>query len=248
MEKLGRLKERRDARTVKFGRYVPDDLDLYRAPDATTYAAKVHSWPMAYNDRCGCCTLSSLYHGDLLRAANSGQPPKMQEGDVLAAYKHLSGWNGVEGDPSDTGLVMLDVLKFARRQGWIKGFVRVDQHHSGHVRHAAAMMGGLYVGQDLPRTVFGRDVWAVRDPSLKGDSAIGSAGGHATHFCDYSPEWWPLVSWGGLRRATWAYTMTYVEEAWAVLSDNWIDKASKLAPPGFRLEELEADLAALGAA
>jgi hypothetical protein len=55
------------------------------------------------------------------------------------------------------------------------------------------------------------------------------------------------VTWGALKPMSWQFYTTYADEAFAVLSVDWINKRLKKAPPGLNLKALEADLAAVTA-
>jgi len=50
------------------------------------------------------------------------------------------------------------------------------------------------------------------------------------------------VTWGALKQMSWQFYTTYADEAFAVLSSDWLNKRLKKAPPGLDLKALEADL------
>jgi hypothetical protein len=49
------------------------------------------------------------------------------------------------------------------------------------------------------------------------------------------------ITWGQLKKMTWAWFENYCSEAYALVSKDWI-KARGVSPSGFDLETLEADL------
>ena len=53
-----------------------------------------------------------------------------------------------------------------------------------------------------------------------------------------------VVTWGALKRMTWGFWGAYVDEAYALLSSDWIE-TDLLAPSGFNLAALQSDLAFL---
>ncbi len=53
-----------------------------------------------------------------------------------------------------------------------------------------------------------------------------------------------LVTWGSIKICTWRWWSAYVDEAFAVLSPEWVEDALA-APNGFDLEQLRSDLGAI---
>jgi hypothetical protein len=51
-----------------------------------------------------------------------------------------------------------------------------------------------------------------------------------------------VVTWGALKRVTWRFLDTYCDEAYAVLSKDWINKVTNLASDKFDLATLQSDL------
>jgi hypothetical protein len=51
-----------------------------------------------------------------------------------------------------------------------------------------------------------------------------------------------VVTWGALKRMSWSFLDTYCDEAYAVLSQDWISNVTKLAPSDFDLATLQTDL------
>ena len=52
------------------------------------------------------------------------------------------------------------------------------------------------------------------------------------------------MTWGALQIMTWSFWETYTEEAYAILSNDYLSK-KKQTPQGFNLQQLQADLADL---
>jgi len=53
-----------------------------------------------------------------------------------------------------------------------------------------------------------------------------------------------VVTWGALKQMTWGFWQAYCDEAYALLSPDWL-KANDVAASGFDLAQLNADLNAL---
>jgi hypothetical protein len=245
--KLGRLAERHDVRTLRLAKYMP--AEVTQAPDVVAWSRPVTAYPMAFNDREGCCAVASLYHSHLTACANTGRKPRIAVMEVDRVYRLLSGFNG--RPETDTGLVMLDVLRWAKRAGWIEGYARVNERNTWHIRHACHMFGGLYTGAWLPRSIERQaDHWTVENPKpdgveLSGDSKPGSLGGHAMHVPDVDGEWLGGPSWERNIRRSWGWNHRYTDEIWCVFWRDWLDVATQRSPPGFDFAQLLADLQAV---
>jgi hypothetical protein len=61
----------------------------------------------------------------------------------------------------------------------------------------------------------------------------------------YGPRRLVCVTWGQLKPMTWRFFRTYCDEAYAVLSADWL-RTDHTAPSGFNLDELKKDLSSLG--
>ena len=70
----------------------------------------------------------------------------------------------------------------------------------------------------------------------------GSWGGHAVYVVGYDSETLTCITWGQLKKMTWAWFAQYCSEAYGLVSKDWL-KASGISPSGFDLATLEADLA-----
>jgi hypothetical protein len=130
------------------------------------------------------------------------------------------------------------------------------------------LFGGAYIGVELPIRAQNQDVWDV--PTHPGsDDEPGSWGGHAIYLVGYDRKMAiddcrlsiekqstigngqssvdnrqstiTCITWGRPKKMTWAWFQKYCSEAYALVSKAWL-KASGVAPCGFDLATLEADL------
>ncbi|HWZ75935.1 MAG TPA: hypothetical protein VNX87_05325, partial [Candidatus Sulfotelmatobacter sp.] len=69
----------------------------------------------------------------------------------------------------------------------------------------------------------------------------GSWGGHAIPVVAYDSRGVTCVTWGALQSMTWSFWEAYCEEAYAILSNDYLTK-KKQTPQGFNLQQLQADL------
>lgn len=239
--KLGRLPKRDDPKTLMLANYL-DVAALPPIPPVFDITAPVHSWPMYGNNRISDCTIAAAGHMIEAWTHAAGKFRVPSEVTIEHAY-----W--ATGDGTDDGRNELDVLNYWRHHGIgidkISEYVFVDPRNHQHMQAAMYLFGGVYTGIDLPATAQTQSRWAVVGDGKHGSSAPGSWGGHAVPFLGYDPHGVRLVTWGYTMWADWAFNDDYTEEAYAILSPDWLNAAGKTLQ-GFDLAALKADLAAIG--
>lgn len=238
--KLGKRPAKHDPRTLRLAAYLPAELPPI--PQEHAWSPAVDSWPMFRNDTVGDCTCAGAAHQIRTWTGNENPPSAaLTDADVIAMYAAVTGYN--EADPStDQGAYLLDVLKYWRSTGIashkIAAFAQVPLKED-LVRAAIYLFGGLYVGLLLPISAQEQAVWDVE--TTAGDGQPGSWGGHCVVVIDYDADGLTCVTWGELRRMTWAFFATYCDEAYAIVSPDWIQ--DEQSPSGLDLAALQADLA-----
>ncbi|MDX6450130.1 MAG: hypothetical protein QOH16_179 [Gaiellaceae bacterium] len=238
---LGKLPVRTDVRTLSLARYV-DSSQLPAPPDAFDDTTAVDSWPMYANDRIGDCTTAAAAHMiEAWTAAGRGHAIALSESSVLDAFAHVKRTDPVTGEE---GAVELDVLRYWRKTGIgghrIGAYSRVAVWDQKLVQTSAWLFGGLYIGLQMPLSAHGQTVWDWTG-SLTGPACPGSWGGHAVDVVRYDRNGLTVVTWGRLQELTWSFWARYCDEAYCILSDDFLTKGN--APNGFDLAALEADLA-----
>jgi hypothetical protein len=217
---------------------------------------------MFLNDQLGDCTIAAAGHmiGEWSADANKAYMPT--DPQILAAYEDVGGYK--PGDPStDNGCVMLDVLNYWRKTGIaghkIQAYVSIEPKSSAEISDAIYLFGNVYLGIQLPLSAQGAADWRVPangdQPGTPGEA--GSWGGHCVPIVGYSqsqgfmqpqpgPGGLTVVTWGGKLNMSWMFLETYADEAYAVLSPDWIESNGR-AYNGFDLAQLETDLKAITA-
>ena len=243
-QKLGKLPVRTDVRTLALARYL-DRAVLPTPPAAFDETTNVPDWPMYANDRVGDCTIAAAAHMVEAWTGTHGDPVEIAEPDVLDAFDKVKITDPFTGE---AGAVVLDVLKLWREPGIgghrIGAFARLAAHDHDLVRTAAWLFGGLYLGVQLPETAQQQDMWDWTG-QLNGPARPGSWGGHAVDVVRYDESTLTVVTWGALKGLTWSFWDRYVDEAYCILSQDFLD--GDRAPNGFDLEALKADLALITA-
>jgi hypothetical protein len=249
--RLGKAAPRHDPRTLQFASYLQTNV-LPEPPASTDYTAKVTPpWGMMENDRYGDCTCAAAGHLIVEWSANAGTQAAVGDDAVIKAYSDITGFDPKTG-ANDNGAVEVDVLNYWRKTGvgghQIMAYAALEPGNANHVKDAIELFGGCYIGLALPITAQTQDVWAVPPGGPTGDGAPRSWGGHAVPVVAYDARGCTCVTWGDLKQMTWQFWNTYCDEAYAVLSGDFLttDKDGKVhSPHGFDLAALETDLKAV---
>lgn len=198
----------------------------FQFPTSCDYVSKVADWPMYLNDRYGDCTCATAGHIiEAVTTYGQGSTIKISDADVLRAYEAVSGFNPSTG-ANDNGAVVQDVLNYWRKTGIgghkILAFAEVDVKNYDELYAALALFGTLYLGIDFPNTAMDQfdkgQPWDVVEGAR-------SEGGHAINagFYDSKDGLWKVITWGKVQPMTQAFWDKYVEEAWIVISPEWLN-------------------------
>jgi len=250
--KLGKHPPRHDPRTLQFATYAtaalpapPPSLDL-------TTKVKV-PWGMMDNAQVGDCTCAAAGHLMMEWTANAKSKTfTPSDAQIIAAYSAVTGYNPKTG-ANDNGAQEIDVLNYWRQTGIaghkIQAFVALEASNHTHIMDGCWILGGCYIGLALPKTAQSQtqnhQPWSVI--STIGDGAPDSWGGHAVPVVAYDSRSLTVVTWGALQTMTWGFWATYCDEAYAILSPDYLEQKSgkTIAPNGFNLAQLQEDLADL---
>jgi hypothetical protein len=196
---------------------------------------------MLDNDELGCCVIASMMHTAMQLNANAGRPlPVPSNDDVVAAYSAIGGY--VAGDPStDNGASILDALKYWRNSGIAMGghnhkigaFVKINIAEAGELETALWLFGSVVSGFQLPIAAQGASAWSGVPADLSGSWAPGTWGGHCVCQADFTRQQ-PLdvfatVTWGELMLTGRDFINAYCDEAYVVLSDDWLNDEGQCA-------------------
>jgi hypothetical protein len=239
-------------------RYLDPRAKLTRAglpPVALTQdvdrASAVQSWPMYLNDTLGDCTIAAIGHmyGAWTQYA-LGAEALFPDSAIQAVYSRVGGY--VPGDEStDNGCNMQDVL--------------ADQKASGITDQAGKLhqvAGYAAFGNPADEVLLGQvlDVFGTVYVGINCQASI------QTEFADQQPWTWtpgeavegghaiclqrrlgsgdaPLeyVTWGALQPATAGFQANAAEEAWAVVTQDWL-QVNGTSVEGLDLAQLLADM------
>jgi hypothetical protein len=245
--KLGKGAARHDPRALLMASYVAPSLPP--PPPSADLTTKVSAWGMMENDQIGDCTCAAAGHLLMEWTANAGK--KMvtpSDKQIVAAYSAITGYNPTTG-ANDNGAVEVDVLNYWRQTGIaghkIGAFVSLEPSNHNHIMDAVYIFQGCYIGIQLPVSaqaqVQNHQPWSVPPGGPTGDGKPGSWGGHAVPAVAYDARGVTVVTWGALQMMTWSFWEAYCDEAYAILSKDYLT-GKKTTPQGFSVAQLNADL------
>ena len=248
--RLGKKPARYDSRTLHMAKYLTKAA-LPATPVEVAWVSKVKSWPMYLNDVLGDCVPAAAGHmieqWEIYSASGRPRPLNSQ---ILQAYEAIGGY--IPSAPAtDNGCDMLTALKYWKNTGIaghkIEAFVSINIRNFNDVRTAIWLFGNVYLGVQLPIAVQGAKSWLVPNGGVNtAQGAPGSWGGHCVPIMAASPSNLTCVTWGRTLNMSHEFLLNYADEAYAVLSADWINQKG-LAPVDFNLDQLRKDLAALAA-
>ena len=242
--KLGRLAAKRSLKTPALGNYLQiSKLPVPPIKNAWEYAVTA-PWQMMKNDQLGDCTCAAAGHMIMNWSANTSTVVTPTDDEIIQAYTAVSGYDPSNGN-NDNGAVELDVLNYWKSTGIaghkILGFATVDIQNIDQVKAAMYLFGGVYTGFNVPQFIMndtGNHNWTQQSQ----DTDI--IGGHAVPLFGYGRGGATLVSWGELYTLSWQFWQTYFDEAYAIVTSDWI-KSTGLSPVGIDVNGLLTDLQAI---
>jgi len=247
--KLGKKPARHDPRTLQLAKYIPATA-VPPPPSSEDFSRAVRNWGMMGNNTIGDCTCACAGHMIEEWTTYANQKTTVPSDDsIVKAYEAVSGYN--PSDPgSDRGAVILDVLNYWKKTGIsghkIMAFAGLEPNNHLEIQESVMLFGNCFIGVQLPLSAQNQEVWAVPPGGATGQGARGSWGGHAIPIVQYDPFGLTVVTWGELKRMSWGFLETYCDEGYAVLSEDFINKHTKLTPAQFDLKTLQADLGQIG--
>lgn len=241
-------------KAAKFKRGVPAfsaltaPMELPKPPDEVMYSMALHHLGMMGNDVLGDCTCAGIGHA-IQTWTSLTRPDEvvLSDQEIIRLYSAACGYR--PGDPnSDQGGVASDVLQYWYNNPVaghaLSGFASIRPGNRTDVRDAIWLFGVCYVGVQLPVVAQSSPWDIIPGTPLVGDLAPGSWGGHLIPVIDYNVDTLTCITWGKLKKLSWAWWDAYCDEAYALLSRDWIEESGH-APPGFDWTALESHMKAL---
>lgn len=241
--KLGKLPAEYDPRTARMADYSKLTVT---GPDHAHWGHGL-SYDMDGNDGAGDCVIAEYQHQDVIWCARSGEPGRTTPAMCIPTYSALTGY--VPGKPkTDQGTSMLAANKYWKNTGMggvkIDAFMSVDPMNLGEVKTAVYQFGGLSTGLAMPLSAQAQTFNGAWEVTGSTDNAPGSWGGHCVVICGFDDAYLYCVTWGRIQAMAWDFFTTYCDEAYVMLSADWMRK-SGVSPSGFAWAKLQTYLSTL---
>lgn len=239
--KFGKKPAKRSRKTLFLANYLHTSAIAYPAVKAWE---RPIDYGMLGNDSVGDCTIAGFYHlrMNMQAVANAGTPLVVTTAEALADYSAITGYNGTPA--TDNGANCIDVLNWYRQKSTIAGYVALDQGNIEQVKIGTYLFGGAYIGFNVPLSMVNQ-LNSGQDPDWSyspDDTASGE--GHCVTPVGYGRDGLAVISWGKVYRTSWDFWNAWVDEAFCIVSKDWI-KRSGVSPTGLDLNGLLADMAQL---
>lgn len=251
--RLGRKPAVRDQRSLRFARYLTSRLPS--APETLDLSEGIVEWGMLANNRLGDCTAAGAAHCEMVWSRIAGTPRDFSDDEVIDFYSRVT---QPPYDPktgaNDDGAVELFVLREWRNKGIgdrkIHAYAAVTPSNLDQMHQALWLFSGVYLGVSLPVTAQSQTSQGTWDDTgaTTPEAQPGSWGGHCIILVgrDKPNKRWKAVTWGQTIWLTDAFVTRYVEEAWAIVPEDFATLSGPNAASGFDFDTLNADLAAIG--
>lgn len=248
--KFGKLPAQDDPRNLRLAKYA---IDLPTPTKIFGFGGLYGDWGMLGNDLYGDCVFAGAAHETMMwNKLRGGVDVPMSTENVLLDYSDVTGFD--PDDPStDQGTYMLDGLKYRQKTGIrdaagerhkIIAYVELEPGNFEQAIQATYVFGAIGIGFLVPDTIWEQwdngEYFDVLDPnaSLIGGHYVPSVGSRN------SAARITIITWGRRWQMTKRFYETYVDEAWAMLSEEQI-RADGGGIHGLDIEKLKEDLAAI---
>jgi hypothetical protein len=244
--KLGKLAPKENAKTLSMAKFLLPDAPP-PPPAKTFWEYRVTAWPMFENDNVGDCVFACMGHMLENWSAHSGTEVALTDDLIISAYSAVTGY--IPGnEATDNGCAITDALAWWQSTGLaghkIDGWAALNYDNPLQLRQAIYIFGGLDVGLQLPNSAISQfnadQTWDV----VPDDG--GLAGGHSVPVLGYGRDGLACITWGKIQRMTNAFLTRYLDEAYGVVSLDWLAQNGEAAN-SLELPALRAALAALKA-
>lgn len=215
-------------------------------PPVSVDFTKFPSIGMLGNDNAGDCVEAANGHiVEQQTSIGQGTEVPVTTAQAIAEYTKLTGYN--PNDPNtDQGTMIQDGLNDMVKAGLnghkIAAFAQLDVNNMNDVKLAVAEFGAVDIGFNFPASAMSQfnsgQPWDV----VKGSPIEG---GHCVLVVGYDANYLYVVTWGAIQKMTYAFWTSYVDEAWAVISQDWVNAATGKDVEGVDLNAFGAQFTAL---
>lgn len=245
--KLGKGPVKPHPKTLQFEKYLTPDALAGALPDVPArvfreYKVPENGWGMYGNDTIGDCTCAAKAHIIMLMTAHTGKIFIPDPAEVIKMYSAISGYDPVTGQ-NDNGCMMTDVLNYMQTTGLqghkILGWAQVDHTSAIRLRQGVYVFGAVDTGFQVPQSAMDQfqagQVWTPEQGSP-------IQGGHDVPYFGDGRNGYSCLTWAKNQKLTNGFETAYTDEAYVLLTKDWLNNADGLAPNMLNLDALTADL------
>jgi hypothetical protein len=244
--KLGKKTARIDSRTLQYKKYAYNLV----TPSKYTLPNDLADFDFGtmLNDTLGDCTCAAVGHAIQVWTYQARfKMVTVSDTAILSLYEVVGDYDPAVPS-SDGGAVELDVLNYWTKNpvagNTLSAYVALQPKSQQELQAAVYYFGGAYIGLQLPQSAQNQTLWNVPFFFGKGigNGRAGTWGGHAVFIVGYNETGPICITWGKQKQMTWGFYEAYCDEAYALLSSDWL-KQNLLSPTGLNLVALQTDLA-----
>lgn len=226
--------------------YASTFLKASATPPASVDYSALPNIGMLGNDQYGDCVFAANGHVvEQQTYVGQGNEVTVSTAQALAEYSKVTGFN--PNDPStDNGAEVQQGLDDLRKNGLnghkIAAFAQLNVTDMNSVKLAVSEFGAVDIGFNFPASAM-----TQFNNGQPWDVVSGSQieGGHCVLVVGYDATYLYVYTWGAVQKMTYAFWNKYVEEAWALIDQDWVNAASGKDVQGVDLGSFGAQFAAL---
>jgi hypothetical protein len=246
--KLGKKDPKWSPKILRFGDFIQLDQTPLVPPEKTYLEYKIppDQIGMFGNDTMSDCLAAYWAHHLMLITAHTAKPFVPEVADVVKLYSAFTGYDPRQTDsdgnnPTDNGGTFTDLYNYLQTTGFcgrkILGWVSINPANRLHRQLATWLFLGCGVGIQCPSNA--QDQFAAKQPFEAVDNDGGPAGGHAIFESGDGALGHNYETWGfGAQKGSNAWDRKYVDEVYAVLTDDVIERATGLARSVLNVDKL----------
>jgi hypothetical protein len=245
--KLGKQTAHHDQRVPMLSKYT---ASLPPPPAATSYDSKITHLGMMLNNKLGDCTCAAVGHCIQQWTAEAQKKQVIIPDPEIEKLYEIVGHYDPNNPKSDRGAVEINVLNHWLANPFegnkLSAFCALEPQNHQDIQDAVYIFGNCYIGLQMPLSAQTQKVWTVPPGGPTGQGAPGSWGGHAVPIVAYNARGLTCITWGELLTMTWEFWTAYCDEAYGLLSPDWVEAGK--TPAGFPWQQLVTDMSDLKAA
>lgn len=248
MFKLGKLDPKRHPDTLLLDSYLSNSA-LPPPPEKRAWEYRVSDaiWAssMLGNDEAGCCVEAAAMHWIMAATANTKKPATFTKQNCLDLYSAITGYDS--NDPStDQGTAYTDLFAHWKNVGIkdasgkvhkILGWASIGLDLT-KLRQAIDIFGGILIGtivtQSMEEQFRSGEPW---DAPFSG-SVLG---GHGIPWLGFGRQGQTCITWAK-RQQMDTTAPSQIDEAYAVVTQDFVDDKTGLAPNALNMDALMAAL------